>query len=69
MQKVCAKLIPKLLTDEQKANRVLIASEFLEHVEIEPDFIWISLSPGTKCGHSEYDPEMKRQNAERHISA
>jgi hypothetical protein len=42
MQKVCAKLVPKLLTDEQKANRVLIASELKERVEINPDFLAIS---------------------------
>ena len=37
MRKVCAKLVPKLLTDEQKAKRVLIASELKERVEINPD--------------------------------
>jgi hypothetical protein len=38
MRKVCAKVVPKLLTDEQKTNRVLIASELKERVEINPDF-------------------------------
>ena len=33
MRKVCTKLVPKLLTDEQKGNQVLIASELKERVE------------------------------------
>ena len=39
MRKVCAKLVPKLLSDKQKADRVLIASELKERVEIEPDYL------------------------------
>lgn len=39
MRKVCAKQVPKLLTNEQKANWVLIASELKVRVEIEPDYL------------------------------
>lgn len=37
IQKVCAKLVPNVLTDEQKANRVMIANKLLEHDQIEND--------------------------------
>ncbi len=60
MLKVCAKLVPKLLTDEQKANRVLIASELKERVEINPDFL-DNVIRGEKSWTFEYDPETKRQ--------
>jgi len=42
MRKVCAKLVPKVLTDEQKENRVLISRELLDHVRGNPDFFGAS---------------------------
>lgn len=68
MRKVCAKLVPKLLTDEQKANRVLIASELKERVEIEPHYLDCVIT-GDETWTFEYDPETKRQSAEWHTSA
>jgi len=65
---VCAKLVLKLLTDEQKANRVLIASELKVRVEIEPDYL-VNVITGDETLTFEYDPETKRQNAEWHTSA
>ena len=38
MRKVCAKLVPKILTDEQKENRVSISPELLDRVRGDPDF-------------------------------
>lgn len=38
VQKVCAKLVPKLLTDDDKNNRVIIAIKLLERVQNKPDF-------------------------------
>ena len=42
MGKVCAKLVSKVLTDEQKENRVLISCELLDHVRGNPDFFGAS---------------------------
>ena len=39
MRKICAKLVPKNLSDEQKDNRVLVSLEFLDHVTSEPNFL------------------------------
>ncbi|XP_023701373.1 uncharacterized protein LOC111861214 [Cryptotermes secundus] len=68
MRKACAKLVPKLLTDEQKANRVLIASELKERVEIEPHYLDCVIT-GDETWTFEYDLETKRQSAEWHTSA
>lgn len=37
MRNLCAKIIPKLLTDEEQANRLTILNELPERVLIEPD--------------------------------
>ena len=42
VQKVCAKLVPKVLTDEQKENRVSISRELLDRVRGDPDFFGAS---------------------------
>jgi len=39
MRKVCAKLVPKVLIDEQKENRVSISRELLDRVRGNPDFL------------------------------
>ena len=39
MRKVCAKLVPKVLTDEQKENPVSISRELLDRVRGNPDFL------------------------------
>jgi len=39
MRKVCARLVPKVLTDEQKENRVSISPELLERVRGDPDVL------------------------------
>jgi len=38
MRKVCAKLVPKNLSVEQKANRLEICQDLLGRLEIEPIF-------------------------------
>lgn len=69
MRRVCAKLVPKLLKDEQKAYQVTIANELSKHVQIESDFHTVLLS-GTKHGHFiHYDPEKMRPSAEMHTAA
>ena len=39
IRKVCAKLVPKVLTDEQKENRVSISRELLDRVRGNPDYL------------------------------
>jgi len=38
VRKLCAKLVPKNLSVEQKANRLEICQDLLGRLEIEPDF-------------------------------
>jgi len=39
MSKICAKPVPKNLSDEQKDNRVLVSRELLDRVTSYPDFL------------------------------
>jgi len=39
MRKICAKLVPKNLSVEQKANRLEICQDLLGRLEIEPHFL------------------------------
>ena len=39
MRKVCAKLIPKVLSGQEQETRASICHELLERVELEPDFL------------------------------
>jgi len=68
MRKVCAKLVPKVLTDEQKALRVLRCRELLELCEGDPNFLDLVIT-GDESWVFEYDPETKRMSAEWHTSA
>ncbi|CAK9820155.1 hypothetical protein ANTQUA_LOCUS10497 [Anthophora quadrimaculata] len=65
MRKVRAKLVPKLLIDEHKINRVMIASELLERVQNDPGFL-DNVITGDETWAFEYDPETKRQSSEWH---
>ncbi|KAL1129330.1 hypothetical protein AAG570_013859 [Ranatra chinensis] len=65
MRKVCAKLVAKVLTDDQKNQRVAEATKLMERVEIQPDFLnYVITGDETWC--FEYAPETKRQSSERH---
>lgn len=65
MRKVCAKLVPKVLSDDEKTNRAEISSELLQRVEIEPDYL-DNVITGDETWVFEYDPETKRQSSEWH---
>ena len=67
MRKICAKLVPKNLSDEQKDNRVLVSREILYRVKSEPDFLQ-GVITGDETWISEYDPTTKRQSSEWHTS-
>jgi len=63
MRKICAKLVPKNLSDEQKDNYVLVSLELLDRVTSEPDFLQRVIS-GDETWVFEYDPTTKRQISE-----
>ena len=65
MRKICAKLVPKNLPVEQKANRLEICQDLLGRLEIEPDFL-DKVITGDESWMLNYDPETKWQSAEWH---
>ena len=65
MRKICAKLVPKNLSDEQKENRLFISQKLLDRVTIEPDFLRRVITGDETCIF-EYDPVTKRQSSEWH---
>ncbi|UYV61595.1 hypothetical protein LAZ67_1005470 [Cordylochernes scorpioides] len=68
MRKVCAKLVPKLLTQDQKELRVLRCQELLYLIQNEPDFL-NSVVTGDESWMFEYDPESKRQSCAWHTKS
>ena len=59
MRKICAKLVLKNLSAEQKDNRVLVSRELLDRVTSEPNFLqWVITRDETWV--FEYDPTTKR---------
>ena len=67
MRKVCAKMVPKTLTTEQKASRRYVCSDLLDHLEREPEF-FSRVITGDKSCILEYDPETKRRSLEWHTA-
>ena len=61
MKKVCAKMVPKELTEEQKQRRVTICQDLLDR----QDDILGRVITGEKTWVYQYDPETKRQSAQR----
>jgi len=60
MIKVCAKMVPKELTEEQKQRRVTICQDLLER----QDDILGRVVTGDETWVYQYDPETKRQSAQ-----
>ena len=60
MRKVCAKMVPKELTEEQKQRRVTICQDLLER----QDYILGHVITGDETWVYQYDPETKRQSAQ-----
>lgn len=65
MRKICAKLVPKDLTNEQKQNRQAVSKDLLERIEEDPRF-FDNVITGDESWFFEYDPETKRQSSEWH---
>ncbi|GFY13863.1 putative mariner transposase [Trichonephila clavipes] len=61
MQKVCAKMVPKILTFEQQATRKNVSTDILDAIKNDPNL----LEKVITCDESwffTYDPETKRQS-------
>ena len=67
MTKVCAKIVPKNLTTEQKANRRDVCLDFLDRLEREPEF-FSRVITGDESWILEYDSETKRRSREWHAA-
>jgi len=61
MKKLCAKVVPKILTPEQKEHRVNCCVDTLENIENDPDF-FLNEIPCDETLIFQYDPETKRQS-------
>jgi len=68
MRKICEKLVPKNLSDEQKDTCVLVSWELLDRVTNQPDFLQRVIT-GDETWVFEYDPTTKRQSSEWQISS
>jgi hypothetical protein len=63
MKKVCARMVPKNLSEDQKLNREEMCQNVLEKIEEDPDF----LDSVVTCDETwlfQYDPETKRQSVQ-----
>jgi len=60
MRKVCAKMVPKELTEEQKQRRVTICQDLLER---QADILGRVIT-GDETWVYQYDPETKRHSAQ-----
>ncbi|GFW13995.1 mariner Mos1 transposase [Trichonephila clavipes] len=68
LRKVCVKLVPKVLTQDQKELRVLHCQELLDLIQNEPEFLNSAVTGDESCMF-EYDPESKRQSCEGHTKS
>lgn len=68
MRKVCAKILRKMLMDDQQSSRVETCQEVWDLCESDPHVL-DNVITGDKTWVFEYDPETKRQSAKWHSSA
>ena len=61
MRKVCAKMVPRLLNDDQKECRLQVCQDIMEHLKTEPDLLRRVIT-GDVTWIFEYDLETKRQS-------
>ena len=61
MRKICAKMVPRLLNEQQKERCVQVCHDFLEELETEPNLLGRVITGDESCIF-EYDPETKRQS-------
>ena len=67
MRKVCAKMVPKNLTTEQKAIQRDVCLDLLDCLQREPEFFSCVIT-GDESWILEYNPETKRRSRKWHTS-
>jgi hypothetical protein len=63
MPRVAAKLVPRVLTEDQKANRVNISQELLDRVSVDENFLK-TIVTGDETWVYGYDVETKAQSSQ-----
>ncbi len=63
-RKICAKWVPKLLTDEMKAARKEEGQQFLPHYYREDEQFLRNIATRDEPWISHYDPQLKQQSTE-----
>lgn len=63
MRRVCAKFVPRLLTNEQKENRVSISQDMLANADADDNFLK-NIITGDETWVFGYDVETKRQSSQ-----
>jgi len=63
MRKICAKMVSRNLTEQQRDARVSVCAELLEQVEADPELMERVIT-GDESRFFQYDPETKRQSLE-----
>jgi len=63
MRKICAKMVPRNLTEQQRDSRVSACAELLEQVEADPELMERVIT-GDESWFFQCDPETKRQSLE-----
>jgi len=63
MRKICAKMVPRNLTQQQWDARVSVSAELLKQVEADPDLMERVIT-GDESWFFQYDPETKHQSLE-----
>lgn len=61
MRKICAKMVPRLLTDDQKTRRMTVCQDVLEQLAVNGKLLE-SVITGDESWVFQYDPETKRQS-------
>jgi len=61
MRKICAKMVPRNLTEQQWDAQVSVCAEMLEQVEADPELMERVIT-GDESWFFQYDPETKRQS-------
>ncbi|XP_070382677.1 protein GVQW3-like [Dermacentor albipictus] len=64
-RKVCAKFVPRVFSEQQKAHRKAICQDLLHHVNENPD-VSDNVVTGEETWVFDYDPDSKRQGSEWH---
>jgi histone-lysine N-methyltransferase SETMAR len=64
--KVCARWVPRSLTEEHKQQRKAICSELLARYEVEGDDFLSTIVTGDETQIHHFEPEKKRQSMEWH---